>query len=257
MPTRDGYPEGVPCWVDLGTPDIEGAKTFYAGLFDWEYTEQETESTPYIIAHRRGLRAAGMGSLPDVEMPTVWTTYLAVDDIDITAERIQDADGTLLMDPLNVRGSGRMTMGADPTGAVFGVWEAGNHFGAAIVNEHGSLNWNELTTDHMDRALGFYESVFGFTRAMTETPSGRPYAMLKVDEREVAGAMPPHQPNIPNSWGIYFAVDDAHAASETAEAGGGEVTFGPVEAPEVGVFVGLSDPFGAHFTVIQLASPID
>ena len=33
MPTRDGYPQGVPSWADLVTPDVEGAKAFYGELF--------------------------------------------------------------------------------------------------------------------------------------------------------------------------------------------------------------------------------
>ena len=40
MATRNGYAEGIPAWVDLGTPDVPGALAFYAALFDWEYREE-------------------------------------------------------------------------------------------------------------------------------------------------------------------------------------------------------------------------
>ncbi|MDP9188754.1 MAG: VOC family protein, partial [Actinomycetota bacterium] len=33
MLERDGYPAGVPCWVDTGQPDPEAAVDFYGGLF--------------------------------------------------------------------------------------------------------------------------------------------------------------------------------------------------------------------------------
>ena len=29
------YVPGTPCWVDLGTTDLEGAKSFYGDLFGW------------------------------------------------------------------------------------------------------------------------------------------------------------------------------------------------------------------------------
>jgi len=64
-------------------------------------------------------------------------------------------------------------------------------------------------------------------------------------------------PEIPNHWGVYFAVDDTASAIETAEANGGHVTYGPWDIPDVGVFAGLADPYGANFTVIQMAQPVD
>ena len=40
VPTRDGYPAGVPCWVDTSQPDVEAARRFYGGLFGWEFEER-------------------------------------------------------------------------------------------------------------------------------------------------------------------------------------------------------------------------
>lgn len=256
MPTRDGYPEGTPSWVDLATSDVEGAKSFYHDLFGWEYIEEETDSTPYVMATQKGLSAAGIGGMFDENMPSVWSTYFAVDDATATAQKIKDAGGSMMVDVMDVMDAGRMGFGVDPTGAVFGIWEAKNHFGAAIVNEHGSLNWNELMSDDLDTALSFYRMVFGITHETSQMPNG-PYTAISVGDRVVAGAMPKPSPDIPNSWGAYFAVDDTQAAIESARSNGGSVTYGPMEVPEVGVFAGLVDPYGAHFTVIQLANPVD
>jgi predicted enzyme related to lactoylglutathione lyase len=38
---------------------------------------------------------------------------------------------------------------------------------------------------------------------------------------------------------------------------GGQILFGPMEVAEVGTFVGITDPTGASFTVIELATAID
>ena len=41
MPKVEKYRHGTPCWVDLATTDLAGAKAFYAGLFSWEYVDEE------------------------------------------------------------------------------------------------------------------------------------------------------------------------------------------------------------------------
>ena len=256
MPTRDGYPEGTPCWADLATGDVDAAKAFYGKLFGWTYRDQDADSMPYSMADQKGLSAAGIGPLQDPNMPPVWSTYFAVDDADATAARITDAGGTLMMEPFDVMDAGRMAFAFDPTGAVFGIWQAKEHFGAAIVNEHGTLNWNELQSDDLDTALEFYATVFGHTHKTAEMPNG-PYTSVSVGDRVVAGAMPKVMPEVPNHWGVYFAVDDVEAAMGVVNAEGGSVTFGPMAIPEVGTFVGIVDPTGAHSTLIQLAGEVD
>lgn len=255
MPKRDRYDQGVPSWADLASSDLEGAKRFYSALFGWDCQDREAENGPYSIAFQKGEPAAGIYQTQG-DMTSVWTTYIAVDDADATAERIREAGGRILMEPFDARDSGRMAIASDPTGAIFAIWQARNHIGAAIVNEHGALNWNELISDHLDTALDFYRSVFGYETESEETPSGREYHLLKVGGRGVAGAMEPPKPEIPNQWSIYFAIDDVATAEDVVKENGGTVVFGPVEA-EVGTFLGIGDPYGAQLTLIQLAAPVD
>lgn len=257
MPTRDGYPEGTPSWVDLATPEVEGAKAFYGAVFGWDYREEETDSNPYSMALKNDLAAAGIGPLLDENMPPVWTTYFAVEDADAAASKIGEAGGTVVIPPFDVMDAGRMAIAADPTGAVFGIWQAGNHFGAQIVNEHGTLNWNELLSDDLESALAFYQTALGHSVETADMGGGFMYSTCNVNGRAIAGAMTKPDPNIPNHWGVYFAVDNAEESKSTVEANGGSITWGPRETEGVGVFVGATDPFGAHFTMIQLASQID
>ena len=257
MPTRDGYAEGIPSWTDLGTPDVEGAKAFYNTIFGWDYQEEETDSNPYSMALKKELSAAGIGPLQDENMPTVWSTYFAVDSADATAAKITEAGGALLVEPFDVMDAGRMAIASDPTGAVFGIWEAKNHFGAAVVNEHGAVDWNELITDDLDRAFAFYKEVFGHEVETADMGGGFMYSTINVGERAVAGAMAKPSEDIPNNWGVYFAVDSAEEAAEAITSNGGTITYGPRETEGVGTFLGAIDPYGAHFNVIQLAGPVD
>ena len=43
---RDGYPAGVPCWVDTTQPDPPAAAEFYRGLLGWELHEMMPPSSP-------------------------------------------------------------------------------------------------------------------------------------------------------------------------------------------------------------------
>jgi len=256
LPTRDGYPEGVPCWVDLATTDVDSAIDFYTELFGWRFETPDTDSIPYWMAYQRGLTAAGVGPAPEGEPFSAWTTYLAVSDADAIGARIAATGGRMVTNPVDVLEAGRLAVAADPTGAVFGIWQSGEHRGAQIVNEHGALNWNELQTSDVETAIAFYEKVFGYTHRVTEGGSGD-YVVLAVGGRDVAGVMASPAPDIPNNWGVYFAVDDASAARETTRAAGGSATTETIEVPDVGTFAVLSDPTGAAFTVIQLAMEID
>lgn len=256
MPTRDHYTEGVPCWADLATTDVGSATDFYSDLFGWRFEKLETDSVPYWMAYRKDLVAAGVGPAQEGQEFSVWTTYFAVDDTDLTVEKIEEAGGQVIMSPLDVSDAGRMAIAADPTGAVFAIWQAGRRIGASIVNEHGGLNWNELQTTDTERAVSFYEDVFGHTHRTTEGGAG-PYTLLSVADREIAGVMAPPAPDIPNSWGVYFAVDDAAAALQTAKDAGGSAITDTIDIPGAGILAVLADPAGAPFTVIQLTIDID
>jgi predicted enzyme related to lactoylglutathione lyase len=63
MIERDGYPAGVPCWVDIEVPDPETALLFYSGLFGWEFDDSTPpgSSGRYFVARLRGATVAGAG----------------------------------------------------------------------------------------------------------------------------------------------------------------------------------------------------
>ena len=92
----------------------------------------------------------------------MWNTYIWVESADETAAKVRDAGGKVLMEPFDVMDAGRMAVFADPEGAAFCVWQAKEHKGARIVNEHGSLNFNGLNTRDVEGAKSFYGSVFGW-----------------------------------------------------------------------------------------------
>jgi predicted enzyme related to lactoylglutathione lyase len=274
MIERDGYIPGVPCWVDTTQPDPEAAADFYAGLFGWEFENVMPPTSPgkYFIARLRGGDVAAVGSQPEGAPPAaVWNTYVWVDSADETATKVGDAGGTVLMDPFDITGSGRMAAFADPEGAAFCVWQAKEHKGATIVNEPGSLNFNNLNTRDPAGAKAFYGSVFGwevlpleggfemwtlpgYGDHLEERDPGLRERMVDSGApagfEDVVASLNPigdDQPNTPAHWGVTFAVDDADAIAEKAAELGGNVVVAPFDAPWVRMTV-LTDPQGATFT---------
>jgi predicted enzyme related to lactoylglutathione lyase len=257
MSERTSYAPGTPCWIDLSTPDQDAAGDFYGGLFGWSVEEGENpEATGgYREARLRGKAVGGVMRLMEAGQPPAWMTYMATDDVDATAARVGEAGGQVLAEPMDVLDFGRMAVFADPTGAVFGVWQAGTHFGAELVNEPGALSWNELNTRDIGAAKAFYGAVFGWGFEDNEVEGTGTYTSIKLGEDMIAGMldMTGRAPEaVPAHWQLYFAVEDCDATVAKAKELGGNLGFGPIDIPP-GRFAIVSDPHGAHFAVIALS----
>jgi uncharacterized protein len=273
---RDGYPPGVPCWVDTAQPDPQAAVRFYRGLFGWEFEDRMPADAPghYYVAQLQGRDVAAVGSQPDgAARPPAWSTYIWVQSADDTAAKVRAAGGSVLTEPFDVLDAGRMAVLADPSGAVFCAWQPNRHRGAQVVNEAGTWNFSNLETADPEPAKAFYGAVFGW-EADTLEFMGHSFTMWRVPgygdfleeldpgirRRHAEGGAPagftdavgfvvaPRGDGGASSWHVTFAVDDADAAAARAEELGGRVVVEPYDAPPTRVAV-LSDPQGAVFSV--------
>ena len=277
MPERDRYIPGVPCWIDTNQPDAEAAVAFYGGLFGWEIEDVMPPGSEgqYFIARIRGGDVAGIGGVaPGAPPVAVWNTYVWVENADETAAKVRDAGGGVVMEPGDVMDSGRTAVFSDPEGAVFFVWQPKQHRGAAIVNEPGSLNFNNLNTRDADAAKTFYGAVFGWrtmpmgggAEGWTLPGYGDHLELLNPGTLERMSSMgapagfadvvatvtplPDAQRDVPSHWGVTFAVADADATARKASELGGQVVAGPLDAPWVRMAV-ITDPQGAALTASQ------
>jgi uncharacterized protein len=253
MPEFTEYAPGTPCWVDVTSPELDRTISFYSALFGWEADQDpRPEAGGYTMFTKEGKQVAA-GSPPQQEgMPSHWTTYLASDDVDATAGKVRSAGGTVLMDPFDVFDSGRMTVAQDPTGAVFGIWQAGEHHGAQLANEPGSVTWNEVQTPDAAVAERFYTAVFGYEVELVPMGDGVSYRVLKVDGKSVAGMyeFSGDMEGTPPNWATAFAVADTDATCKLAEGLGGKVLVQPMDIPQIGRYAVLQDPVGAVFQVL-------
>ncbi len=234
-----------------------GARRFYGELFGWDFQIGPSEAGYYTMCTVHGERVAGMNGEPSTTVPTGWTTYMATDDSDAAARRITDAGGELMMGPLDITGQGRLVVGFDSTGALFGTWQAGGHIGATLVNEPGAVVWNELATRDLAAAQEFYTRVFGYDWEVVDTGDGPAYQTFSVGGRSVGGAMQmtgdwPEE--VGSHWTPYFEVEDPDGAAAAAERLGGAVSMPTTDSP-YGRFAALRDPQGGVFNVVRSADP--
>ncbi|QKW09267.1 VOC family protein [Streptomyces sp. NA04227] len=252
------YLPGTPCWVDLMADDQRAAIDFYGELFGWSGELGPEEFKGYAVMEKDGRAVCGIGPKMSPEgapePPHVWTTYLATEDSDESLRRARSAGGTVLVESMDVGNRGRMAVLADSVGAIFGLWQAGEFAGAALVNEPGSLLWNSCETRDPKTAGEFYEQVFGLESrripgsegALALVPSGTDRPVGSIDD------LGEHAPHVPPFWMTTFACDDVEALVTAASRRGGEV-LGPPEDTPYGRAAGLHDPWGGMFGVMQVA----
>ena len=257
MVTRDTpWPEGTPCWVDLGVTDIPKAIAFYQGLFGWDTQQGPPEAGGYAISHLDGRTVAGIGpKMGPPEAPTVWMTYIATDDADATAAKIKGAGGQLMMDPMDVMDVGRMLVAADTTGAVFGAWQARAHTGVQLANVPGTLTWSEQMSRDFEGAKAFYAAVFGYEFG-DMSADGFSYATLLLAGHEVGGigGYPADVPaEVPAAWSTYFGTADTDASVAKATQLGGTLVRPASDSP-YGRMATVADSEGAMFSLISIAS---
>jgi uncharacterized protein len=260
MSERDAYENGTPSWADHSSSDPEAAARFYSGLFGWETEDvmPPDAGSHYFMARVRGRDVAAISSQMNPG-PVVWTTYIAVDDADATAAKVGDAGGQVFAEPFDVFDSGRMAVLADNSGAPFSIWQARRHIGAGLVNEPGTMCWNELLTRDADGAKRFYGAVFGWRTSAMPFEGGE-YTLWHLPgegepEPAVGGMMPmvgeQWPTDLPPHWSVYFAVEDTDSTCSRSESLGGRVAVPPFDS-SVGRIAALNDPMGAAFSVIKL-----
>lgn len=251
--THARHAPGTPCWVSLMVHGMATTQEFYKALFGWQFRPGPQQLGPYVRALLKGREVAGIGQLPpDRHLPIAWTPYLGSDDVDITAEQVRSCGGTVGVGPLDAATAGRLAIASDPMGAVFGIWQAAEHLGAALTGVPGTPVWNELLTYDTASVAKFYQTVFGYEEEPVVSPDFD-YVTLHIEGRPVAGihgvghALPrdrgPH-------WMTYFQVVDADETAERVTELGGYIVR-PMCHMALGRMVTVADPEGATFSVVS------
>ena len=168
---------------------------------------------------------------------------------------ITDAGGTMLLPPGDVGPLGRLCVAADPTGAVFGVWQAGGHIGTELHSEPGGMTWEDLRTPDPDTAQGVLPAVFGYETHALETAG--PGLRARSTCPATTGSARRHGPDVRRARGHPAAL--AGLLRRRRHRRGRWPRRSPPAAPSrcrahdspYGRMGSMMDPFGAVFTLVQ------
>jgi len=259
MAERTKHEPGTFSWVELATRDSAAAKRFYTSLFGWGLDEMPVgDGTTYTMLTKNGKRVGALYQMSAQQqgVPPHWNSYVTVASADDSAAQAKKLGGNVMLEPFDVLDAGRMAVVADPTGAVFSLWQPKRHIGADLVNEPGAFCWNKLYTTDPNKAADFYMGLFGWTKDARHMDYGE-YVIFNRGGRQMCGMMqiPKEWGPVPPHWLVYFAVDDCDASVAKATSLGAKAMMPPMDIENVGRFAMLTDPEGAGFAVIKLNAP--
>jgi predicted enzyme related to lactoylglutathione lyase len=206
------------------------------------------------MARIGGKDVAGIGPKQNPDAPTAWSLYIGTTDVAGVADKVQAAGGTVVAPAFDVGDQGRMAVFQDPTGAFISGWQpaAMGRFESGVPNSFG---WAELSARGFDRAVPFYQKVFGWSAKVADMGEGNPpYTEFQLDGVSIAGgtemmSMVPAE--VPSYWLVYFGVADVDASFKAATEAGATETMAPQDFPG-GRFAIVSDPQGAAFGLLRM-----
>ncbi|MEU5714770.1 VOC family protein [Streptomyces sp. NPDC020403] len=260
------FAQSVPCWVDVQLADLEAGKRFYGELFGWTFHAED--GMPFADAYSDGRLVAALAAKQDGRMPTAWGVYFSTDDILATVALIRKAGGRVITDPVRAGRAGVLAQAADPGGAVFGLWQAGDRAGFEKRYEPGAFCWTEVRTRQPERVDAFYEEVFGLVGAGPDDVAGGDGDRADFRVFSPAGSEPGPDTAVlgrgvltdavpamlPSYFLTYFGVADCIRAAETAVRLGGRISAPALDTP-YGRTAVLQDDQGAAFAVLQPTEP--
>ncbi len=116
------------CWLDLAATNAERAIAFYGELFGWAPREQAANGGSFTRLQLAGQDVGSVFQLSRANqeqgVPSHWTPYIKVDDVDDVVRRAESIGGRAIVRPFVVAGVARIALILDPVGAHVGLWEA-------------------------------------------------------------------------------------------------------------------------------------
>jgi len=255
MPTSPSKYQGRFIWYDLMTGDTNAAQSFYCGVIGWDAKDSGMADRSYTLRSAGSAMVGGLMPIPEPVRVSGdgprWTGYIAVDDVDGHARRVEAAGGSVHRPAEDIPDVGRFAVVSDPHGAVFILFKGTTEPPAEIPpGTPGRIGWHELHSGNLESAFGFYSGLFGWTKADTVDmgPMGT-YQLFATGGAPVGGMMTKCDEAPSPFWLYYFNVEAIDAAVARAQQGGAKLLNGPHQVPGGSWIAHCTDPQGAMFAM--------
>jgi uncharacterized protein len=259
QPPSGEHHVGKVIWVDLVTPDLDGAKRFYGALLGWTF--RDVPGAPgYALALLDGEPVAGLfqKALPAGQSKQpAWLTFLAVRDVDAAQQAALQHGGKVLSKAHYYPHRGRQAVLADPDGAVFAVLAAEGGDPPDYLAAPGEWIWSSLLVADPKQETAFYKSLFGYDVYDLASEGGgegdAQHYILSSDNYARTGlnALPADSKRRHPHWLNFVRVTDATDAARKAVELGGRVLVEPRIDRHGGHLAVLADPSAAPFGVME------
>lgn len=242
-------------WYELMTTDMDAAKAFYAAVVGWDAQDVSVPGATYILFTAGGALISGLTQLSEdarkMGLRPSWVGYVAVDDVDASAERIKQLGGAVHLPPTEIPNISRISIAADPQMATIALlkWLDGGQAHPAEFDALGRVSWHELIAADWEAAFAFYRELFGWQKAQAETGLAGTYQLFAAGGQTIGGMFTKSVVEPAPFWLYYFNVEDIDAAIRRVTAGGGTLLNGPIEVPSKRWIVRCADPQGAVFAL--------
>ncbi len=254
QPPTDAHHSGKFIFVELVTPDLASAKTFYGGLFGWTFRDVQIGTVRYVEASLDDRPVAGMAYRPIASgerRQPAWLSFVSVTDVDAVDKAAVRNGARSLSAPHDVAGRGRIAVLADPQGAVFALMSSASGDPPDELPDPGEWIWASLYTSNPDAEAAFYQTLVDYEVFDTPDPGSEPHPILASGgyARASVNELPSARSHA--HWLNYIRVDDAAATVTKAVALGGKVLLTPRDDRHGGKVAIVADPQGAPFGLLE------
>lgn len=250
-------------WCELMTSDTEAAGRFYSAVVGWSVKAMPMGEgmTYHLFEIGEGDKCPGIGGMMTLpaelagHVPPNWSGYVAVDDVDRTAQAFEAGGGMIHRQPEDIPGVGRFAVVADPHGAVINIMTPlpMDDMPMAPEGAPGTVGWYELYADNLEEAFDFYAGIFGWTRDHDHDMGSMGVYRIFAEHGKAIGGMMARPEGVPvPCWVYYFNVDGLDAALSRVTAVGGRIVNGPMEVPGGSWIAHCTDPQGAFFCLVSM-----
>lgn len=238
------------CWHGCVSTDVEKAKAFYPEVLGWTAMDVEMGTETATMLVNNGVPRAHLMAPPMEGVPSHWSNYLRVDDVDARTAACVANGGTLVAPAMDIP-PGRFSVVNSPSGATVCLFHERDEAGANNApRDEGGVTWTELWSKDLAADLAWLKSALGITSSEMEMPTGT-YHLLESDGVQInAGAMQSTMDEAPAMWLTWIHVANVDETLERANNNGGGTIMPGMDVPNVGRLAVIRDSTGAVLGVM-------
>ena len=243
------YTNNAFCWHGVISTDTAAARDFYTQVLPWTAVDAEMGGDTVTMFAAGDVPRLHLGS-PQMEgVPSHFSNYLRVADVDALTTEAVEAGGTQIVPPTDIP-PGRFSVVTSPSGAAICLFhEADEATAQDAPSAPGGVHWVELHSHDVAADRAWLEAVFGYEVTEMPMPNG-PYYLLNDGGGQRGGLMQAMNPQAPSMWLTWIQVPNVDETVATAKGKGGTALTDLMEIEGVGRMGIVQAPDGAVFGVI-------